>query len=179
MPGFRVNGYSGTFGGAEKSATTAGPPATREYYYSYTWQIVELVGNFEYLMITSVKDVTLPTFTVATENVQGASLDYKYAKSVSYDDVKVTFYDTEGLLPILKAWKESVWTPDQGLKVANEYKKTSKINAFTPQWDKDTTQSFTLIGSWPSLIRHGELTYTNSDVKVVQVTITYDWAEEE
>ena len=114
MPGFRVSGISGTFGGAEKQAATAGPPSTRDYHYSYTWQVLELVGNYEYLLVTTIKDTTLPTFTVTTETAQGASLEYKFAKSVSYDDVKVTFYDTVGLLAKMKEWRESVWTPQQG-----------------------------------------------------------------
>jgi len=33
-----------------------------------------------------------------------------------------------------------------------------------------------LVGSWPSVIRHGDLTYTSSDVKIVEVTLTYDFA---
>lgn len=179
MPGFSVNGRFGRFGGAEKGGGTAGPPATREYHYTYTWQVLELLGDFEYLMITTIKDVTLPTFTVNVENQQGASLEYKFAKSVTYDDVKVSFYDTVGLLNKLREWRQTVWTPQEGLKVANDYKKRSRINVFTPEWVQEKQQNFTLYGSWPSVIRHGELTYTNSDVKIVEVTITYDWAEEE
>jgi hypothetical protein len=176
MPGFRVNG---DFGGAEKNAGTAGPPSTREYFYSYTWQVLELLGDFEYLMITTIKDATLPTFTVNQENQQGASLDYKFAKSVTYDDVKISFYDTVGLLDKLKTWRRSVWTSQDGIKTASEYKKRSRINVYTPEWKINKQQSFVLYGSWPSVIRHGQLTYTNSDVKIVEVTITYDWAEEQ
>ena len=33
-----------------------------------------------------------------------------------------------------------------------------------------------LYNSWPSQIRSGELTYTNSDIKIVEVTVAYDWA---
>lgn len=179
MPGFRVNGVDGTFGGAEKQAATAGPPATREYHYSYTWQVLELVGDYEYMMITTIKDITLPTFTVTIESQQGASLEYKFAKSVSYDDVKVTFYDTVGLLSKIRDWRKTVWTPQEGLKVANDYKKRSRINVFTPEWSSNKQQNFILYGSWPSVIRHGQLTYTQSDVKLVEVTIAYDWAEEQ
>jgi len=179
MPGFRVNGLNGSFGGAEKAGGTAGPPATREYHYTYTWQVLELMGDYEYLTVTTIKDITLPTFTVNVENAQGASLDYKYAKSVTYEDVKVSFYDSVGLLNKIRQWRETVWTPQTGIKTANDYKKRSRINVFTPEWGADKQQNFILYGSWPSVIRHGELTYTNSDVKLVEVTITYDWAEEQ
>ncbi len=36
--------------------------------------------------------------------------------------------------------------------------------------------AYDLVGSWPSVIRHGDLTYTSSDVKIVEVTLTYDFA---
>ena len=39
-------------------------------------------------------------------------------------------------------------------------------------------QEYRLINSWPSVIKYGELTYTTSDIKKVEVTLTYDWAEE-
>jgi len=170
MPGFQVNGLGGIAGG------TPGPQSTREYLYSYTWEVLEVVGNFDNLVVTSVKDITLPTFSVGVENYQGASLEYKFAKSVSYEDIKITFYDSQGLLPTFKEWRESVWTSGDGLKPADEYKKNSRINCFDSTWQLD--QTYQLIGSWPSTIRYGDLTYTKSDVKIVEITITYDWAEE-
>ena len=170
MPGFQVNNIGGVSGGSR------GPEATREYLYSYTWEILEVVGKFDNLVVTSVRDVTLPTFSVSVENHQGASLEYKYAKSVSYEDIKISFYDTDGLLPTFKEWRESVWTSADGLKTADEYKKNTRINSFDSTWNLQ--QSFYLHGSWPSLIRYGDLTYTKSDVKIVEITITYDWAEE-
>jgi len=173
MPGFAVRGIDGQFGGR---AAGAGPPATQEYYLTYTWVIDQMIGNFDSLLINA-KDITLPTFSVGIEVNQGASLEYKFAKNVSYDDVKVTFYDAIGLITILKEWRKSVWTPDDGLKTASSYKKDSILTVHTPQWSEDNKVIWELTGSWPSVIRHGELTYTSSDVKIVEVTITYDYAE--
>lgn len=174
MPGFVVRGINGDFGG-QVGVRQLG--ATEEYLYTYTWEIFELFETREDLLINA-KDITTPTFTVGIENQQGASLEYKFAKSVSYDDVKVTFYDTVGLIRILKGWRERVWTANDGLKLAERYKRNSRIYVYPPTWDLNDGESWRLIGSWPSVIRHGELTYTSSDVKVVEVTVTYDWAEE-
>lgn len=171
MPGFAVNG---NFGG-QVGTRQAG--ATEEYLYTYTWEIFQLFETREQLLVHA-KDITTPTFTVGVETQQGASLEYKFAKNVSYDDVKVTFYDTVGMMRLLKGWRQRVWTATDGLKVAERYKRNSRLYAYPPNWDLDKGESWYLKGSWPSVIRHGELTYTSSDVKIVEVTVTYDWAEE-
>ena len=174
MPGFAVRGIDGNFGG--QAGSVPGASATGDYYYTYTWEIYQVFGNYDNLLVNA-KDITTPTFSVGIETNQGASLEYKFAKNVSYDDVKVTFYDAVGMLKIFKEWRQTVWTSFDGLKTAEQYKKTSSLGIFPPDWDQAKRQLWSLTGSWPSTIRHCELTYTSSDVKVVEVTITYDYAE--
>lgn len=172
MPGFLVDGNWGT-----PHRTSA--ESRREYYYNYTWDLTsvfEIYSPSSLPQLVCLKEMGTPTFTVNKEHYQGASLEYKFAKSVVWDDIKVTWYDTVGLLSIVRQWRQSVWTPEQGLKQANEYKKTTLINSFLPTGQSE--QSWRLINSWPSQIRHGDLTYTSSEVKLVEVAITYDWADE-
>jgi hypothetical protein len=180
MPGFVVRGVDGVdFGGQVGERQLE---ATDEYYYSYTWEIFELfTPNYSHdqHVFIKAKNITLPTFSVGIETNQGASLEYKFAKNVSYDDVKVTFYDAVGTIDILKDWRKRVWTSAEGLKIAEDYKRMSEIDVYTPTWDEDERVKWKLTGSWPSVIRHGELTYTSSDVKIVEVTVTYDFAESE
>lgn len=177
MPGFIVRGgVDGQFGGVDNDVAVR---STEEYIYNYTWQIVDLFGtSASDSAIINAKHATLPTFTVGIEKVQGASLEYKFAKNVTWDDVKVTFYDSVGLLKVLIEWRKSVWTAQRGLAMAEEYKKDSRIEVLGPNWDPDKSNTWHLHGSWPSVIRHGDLTYTNSDVKVVEVNVTYDFADE-
>lgn len=171
MPGFMVRGVGGHRGRED---------GRREYYYNYFWEIINL---FETPLtqqgpsqIVGLKDATLPTFTVNKETYLAASLEYKFAKSVNWDDVKVSWYDHVGLLQTMKDWRANVWSPECGLADANHYKRRSIIEYYLPTGQK--TCGWTLKNSWPSQIRHGELTYTTSDVKLIEVTITYDWAEE-
>lgn len=171
MPGFSVMGVGGLAGDMQ------GPTSFQEYLHNYTWEIFQLFGESNKLLINA-KDVTPPAFTVGIENNQGASLEYKFAKSISYDDVKVTFYDVVGFIKVIKQWREMVWTPASGLKLADDYKKESRINVYPPTFEPQDGYSWILKGSWPSVIRHGDLTYTSSDVKIVEVTVAYDWAEE-
>lgn len=178
MPGFQVRTPGGTTGG---QVGIGGPSAARtEYFYTYTWEIFQLFeDNIQAgSALVHLKDLTLPTFTTNTDSYTGASLDYKWAKSVTWDDVKVVWYDTKGLIDVIRGWRSTVWTPEGGLGVGSDYKKVSLIDVHLPTWEEDDKVSWRLINSWPKIIKHGELTYTNSDVKLVEVTIAYDWAEE-
>lgn len=166
MPGFQVQGL--------------GDPAVSsrvEYYYSYTWSVPHIIGkDGTSLPLIMLKDATTPTFTANKENYIASSLEYKYAKSVTWEDIKLTWYDTVGLINVLKDWRRSVWTPEGGLKPASEYKRDTILECLLPT--NNSPFGWKLLGSWPSQIRSGELTYTNSEVKLVEVTVTYDWAEE-
>lgn len=170
MPGFMVRGVGG-----HRSIDDA----RREYYYNYYWEVVNLFESSSQQgsgVLVGLKDASLPTFTVNKETYMAASLEYKFAKSVSWDDVKVSWYDHIGLLKTMKEWRSNVWSPECGLSDANHYKRRSLIEYYLPTGEK--TCGWILRNSWPSQIRHGELTYTSSDVKLIEVTITYDWAEE-
>lgn len=170
MPGFVVDRDIGGHRIRENSR--------REYYYNYFWEIQNLFEtNFtEGSPMVSLKDATLPVFTVNKEQVQGSSLEYKFAKSVVWEDIKISWYDTLGLLDVLVAWRSTVWTPQCGIKTANEYKKVSTLSTYLPTGQ--SVNEWVLINSWPSQIRYGDLTYTNSDVKFVEMAVSYDWADE-
>jgi len=154
-----------------------------EYYYSYTWTILNLFkdptdpGSLRHTAAIHLKDCTLPTFTVNQERYQGASLEYKFAKSVSWDDIKVSWYDTKGLVDIIRKWRQNIWTSEKGIKTAYQYKKETMILNYLPTGQGKV--KWKLINSWPSSIRYGDLTYTTSDAKFVDINITYDWAEDE
>lgn len=181
MPGFTVNAFNGAVGG-----NVTGVPSSARYYYTYTWEIVDLfqeaVIREDRNVLVHLKDLTLPTFNVSKEVVIGSALEYKFGKSVSWSDVKVVWYDTVGLISVIRRWRERVWNQSSGLAPAGEYKRRSILSQYSPYRtelnDAETVQ-YRLEGSWPSIIRYGDLTYTNSDVKVIEVTISYDWAEEE
>lgn len=155
-----------------------------DIYLSYTWDIKTIfskeTANEQYLIY--LKDANTPTFTANKETYVGVNLEYKYAKSVTWEDIKLTWYDT-GMLHTIKSWRESVWSSRYGLQPAASYKAETVLRCFLPE-DKNSRAElegyfgWKLHGSWPSSIRSGDLTYTSSDAKIVEVTVTYDWAEE-
>lgn len=172
MPGFVVPGAGGGHRAAQSSR--------RQYYYNYFWEIIKLFeteGWDPESPLIGLRECSLPTMTVNKETYNGASLEYKFAKNVTWEDIKATWYDSVGLLQVMKEWRSSVWTPECGLAPANDYKRESRMSYYLPTGLK--TNVWILKNSWPSQIRHGDLTYTSSDVKIVEVTITYDWAVEE
>ena len=171
MAGFNVAGtnFQGIGDNEAQSLATFVP--------SFTWEVSTLFEEnaAKSTAIVYAKDASLPSITFEKEEYTGASLKYKFASGAVYDDIRLTFYDTNGILPYLIKWRKSVWE-ESGLKTASNYKKESVIKVYDPTGELQ--QTFKLIGSWPSVIKHGDLTYTSSDFKFVDVTITYDWAEE-
>lgn len=169
MPGFIVNEI-----GEGAKADSIRP------YYSFTWQISNLfedrtpIDNQSPLIY--VREATLPSWDFDKEKVMGASLEYKFAKSIVWNDIKIIWYDTDGLAEIMQIWRSTIWAPHIGLALANDYKKESTLQSFDFSFENPV--SWKLINSWPGNVKVGDLTYVNSDVKMVEVTLVYDWAEE-
>ena len=180
MPGFNVSGLGG--GDFQSGRSAAIKPV-----YNYTWDIDSLFEEYpSNVNRILAKDATLPVFTIGKETVDGSSLVYKYAGMVTWEDIRITFYDVviAGDSPgspqlktstVLKNWREKVWSSKTGLKSLTDYKKDSKSVTYTLDWAVKSI--WTLHGSWPSTVKEGDLTYTSTEIKVVEVTISYDWAE--
>lgn len=157
-----------------------------ELYPSYTWDISELfVGPrssniYQRLgRLVLLKDCKLPSVTFTKEKAKGASIEYNYAKEATYNDVKVVFWDTFGLFDLMSVWEQSVWSPETGLRTADVYKKDTIITKYLEDTDDSGTVKgaidYKLVGSWPSSIDEGQLSYDDDSIRVVTMTITYDY----
>ncbi len=175
MPGFAVGEFFNT------NANNQLAPSQVDYYYSYTWYVPIVFGDIikrkpGVSSLIYLKDASLPTFTTSVDKYSGGSIEYKHAKSVNWEDIRLSWYDTAGLLAVVKQWRSLVWDSEYGLRPAGEYKYSTELVSYLPDGTKE--QSWLLYNSWPSSIKYGDLTYSNSDIKVVEVTVTYDWADE-
>ena len=174
MPGFQVRDLG------QSSGTFETAPSNADYYYLYTWEVPQIVGydtkkpGRSYLI--HLQSATTPTFTANVEKYIATSVEYKWAKSVTWEDIKLSFYDTVGMMDALIEWRYNVWSPDRGLQPASMYKGTTVLDVYLP--NGTAKYGWDLKGSWPSSIRSGELTYADSNVKTVEINLTYDWAEE-
>jgi hypothetical protein len=120
------------------------------------------------------RGITLPKISFDEEAVDGGAIRYKFARFVGWDDVRIEFYDTEGLTAKLDAWRAQVGTADAGIGFASDYKKQSTILLI--DGDGNPVVTVDLMNSWPKQIAYGDLTYTDSDAKIVEVTLSYDYA---
>jgi len=166
MPGFKIGSF-----------VSASTPSSIEPIYTYMWEAPIFPDPTGAVLL---KECDPPSFSVDTETVQGGSLQYKYAKSVSWKDVKLTFYDTMGLKDhVLKAKRNVVWNPETGLGLAYSanqagYKFNCDIKLLGI--DNSSAGGWQLQGAWVKDISWAKLTYTNSDIHTVTVTLSYDWA---
>lgn len=172
MPGFAVGPF------IPNNSINQKAPSRADYFYNYTWYAPRVVGYAIGVnpSLIHLKEATLPTFTVGVEKYLGGSVEYKHAKSVSWDDVKFSWYDTQNLLPTIRRWRMSVWSAQDGLRPASEYKDTTELTVYLPNGQYENM--WKLYGSWPSSIKYGDLTYSSSDVKSIEVTLSYDYAAE-
>jgi hypothetical protein len=172
MPGFAVAEFTDRMKANSQATSRA------NYYYNYTWYVPSILTNVNErnTSLIHLKEATLPSFTVNVEKYVGGSMEYKYAKSVSWDDIKLSWYDTEGLLQYVRRWRESVWSSQYGLRPAAEYQFTTDLVSYLPNGGGE--QGWRLESSWPSSIKYGDLTYSSSDIKAVEITLAYDYAAE-
>jgi hypothetical protein len=166
MPGFKI---------AESQQGQLKPP--NKVVYLYTWEMPLIVGtsSMAYLTTTYLKDISLPSISFETESYKSGHASYEFAKCVKWEDVKITFYDTDDISNIMLDLSKKVWDAARGIRVANEYMADSKINVFYHDGTKAYT--WTLKNSWIKSISFSRLTYESSGVNNVNVTLAYTWAE--
>lgn len=123
------------------------------------------------------RDLQLPVLEFDIESIKSPSLEYKVARRAKWRNCTVSFYDVYGLYKEFEKWQQAIWTPRTGLKPAIDYKGQP---VFLLRDGKGAPkQKFTLRGAFPQSIDHGELSYTNSEIKVLTVTYAYDYADVE
>lgn len=171
MPGFVVNGFG------------LGASPNVNPYYSYTWELEEFYGDTigrnpagPLAPLIYIKDMTLPSWEFTKIEARGGSLVYKFADSIKWNDVKLVWYDTLGLAAKIQQWREAIWTSTKGLQPANNYKQQSLLRSLTFSWRNPI--GWKLINSWPASVKQSDLTYTESSIKLTEVMLTYDWAED-
>lgn len=177
MPGFTANGGFGGHTYVKDGMVAGGTPANVNFYYNYTWEVGVIMNDVVGLNKTAVvlKDCALPEVTIDKETYKGSFMEYKYAKGVSFTDVRLSFYDSYGLLDKIKTWMGSIYNDVDGLNLAANYKSDSSIWVSLPHGGAATRQMYYLYGSWPTAVKYGDLTYTSSEVKIVDLTLTYDY----
>lgn len=169
MPGFAI--FAGD-----------GPSNTPEVHRNHRWSIVVdfPIGSggspaAERLGTLYAQNVMIPELSFEEEKILGGSIEYKIAKKASWGDVTVKFYDVYGLYQSYREWQQLIWTPETGIGKASDYKGRVHINML--DGSGTVKQQYTLRGAYPKRISHGELSYTNSDLKILTIVFSYDFAD--
>jgi hypothetical protein len=171
MPGFNIGG-----------GNNREPSNTIEAFRNHRWRIMSLgadgttggVINSDKLVFA--KSLQLPEFNVEEEMVTGAAIKYKFAKIVNWGDVVVTFYDVSGVYDGIMTWQGKVYSAQTGIGVADDYKKESRFQMTNGQGTEDGPL-YVLKGSWPKVVNHSTLSYEDTELKLINLTLSYDWAE--
>lgn len=182
MPGFIVSQNSG--GRITNSA---------QYHRAHRWVIEDLgkpsatgtVGGTRTRSRTSgpperlhAHSVQLPSLVLDEEKIEsGSAINYKVAKKAEWQDVVVKFYDVYGLFEILEEWQRIIYNPQTGIGRPDRYKGKFKVSL--TDYKGDSVVTYTAHGAYPKSITHGDLTYTSSDIKLLTVTYSYDYASVE
>jgi hypothetical protein len=164
MPGFNIK-------------TGDGPSNTQEFLRQNRWRIKQLGPVTDQDVVLFARDLNLPEYRIDQQEILGGLLYYKFAKSVKWQDVQVTLYDINKTLDELIKWRDQVYTNAAGIQVHSTYKKDSIFELL--DGNGSPLKKITLKNSWPVSIAQGQLTYTSSEVKLITITLAYDFAEAE
>lgn len=145
-----------------------------DVHRAHRWRVIQVAGVSDSLFIFA-KTLTLPEAAFEEETGPGASVDYKFPSKATYSDVELSFYDLHGLYAKLDEARKRIWTPETGLMAANNFMAESIFEQYDGQNKK--TNSFKLINSYIKKLSHSQLTYDSSELKLVNVTLAYSWAD--
>lgn len=165
MPGFRV-----------ESTDQNSVAVSNDIKRAHRWRLFKFGNVLKPDELLFAKSVTMPQISFEENMLWGGSIPYKVAKSATFGDLIVTFYDLIGLEPKIRQWGNKVWTENGGVRPSGEYKH-EVILYLTDGSGKPIDDAWKFINAWPKNINHGELTYESSEFKTITVTISYDWIE--
>lgn len=170
MPGFKIGGSG------------SGPPNTKEFYRQHRWKIQSLgfppgvqssttTASDSFTLIA--KSIELPAMEFEEETVDGASLNYKFPATATFKDVTISLYDTYGLHRMFDNWQKLIWTPEEGIKPANNF--MNDVIFVLTDGQGETKRTYTLKNAYPKSISHGELSYASSEVKLLNVIYAFHY----
>jgi hypothetical protein len=164
MPGFKIlKDQQGNKSTVKKAA------------FTYTWEMTKFQGInplFFYL-----KEAEIPSFDLSTEKVETANATYEFANGIKWNDIKIVFYDTKDTVDRLMELTESVWSADNGLRSASDYMSDSIIKVYYQ--DGSLAHRWVLYNSWIKKVAYSKLTYEDTGVNNITVTLSYSWATQD
>lgn len=186
MPGFNISGNNGP-----SAKTPSG--GNRDWLRSHRFRLIKLFdedvrfGND----LIYLKDVTIPSKSVADLKITTPGTTYKFAKSADYSDLKLTFYGTEAsyrkLLEMADNEKgEGPHSLGEGLGDYHKYKGEITFRLYSVGMEGVTTRrvfipedgagiEYTFSNAWIADVSVGQVSYGSNDLKEIEVIIKIDY----
>lgn len=190
MPGFRIvydqeswdnDAYSPRAPGAGTSFADVAR-TYRWYLESLEWPgavDAQLGAVNSHESLKTFLSIDLPTMRFKEQSILGFSVPYKFAKSVDFGDINISFYDLyergESTQEVIERWANAVWNPYDGLGHGHRRTYKGKIQAVEIDNEGSEKARFILWNAWPKEIRPDPLAMDKNDLKKITVVFAYDW----
>jgi hypothetical protein len=162
MPGFKIDGKGD------------GPDATAEVYRAHRFELKTFLGKpGNKAPWNTLKDADLPDKALEELQIKTIGATYRFAKQISYSDLKLTFYTPSKLIPEIEELFDKAHDTDEGLKDFDKYVGEIVLQLYSGE----ETIDYTFKNAFISNITNGQLSYGSSDLKLITVTIKFSWYE--
>ncbi len=174
MPGFNVNPFGGGY-------STQGPSNTVEVRRKHRWVLETLgrgTGQFSQAELLVLQSASRPSVKFEEPEMHHNQEVVRFAGKQDWDPVTLTWYDVEQDPDISRGiyhWIETVVNM-QSLAVAHPRYYKRQASLVMLDGVGQSTEQWSLAGTWPSACNWQELDYTSTDLLTMECTMRYDRA---
>ncbi len=158
-----------------------GPSHTSETRRKHRW-VFESIGrgenSFSQAELLFLQSASRPSFKFEEPEMHHNQEVARFAGKQDWDPVTLTWYDVQQDPDVSRGiymWIETVVNM-QSIKVAHPrlYKRTASLLMIDGAGQ--TSESWTMLGTWPANCNWQELDYTSTDIQTIEATMRYDRA---
>lgn len=177
MPGFNINPFGGGYGDSAQ-----GPSNTIEVRRKHRWVFETLgrgaSGQFSQSELLVLQSASRPSFKFEEPEMHHNQEVVRFAGKQDWDPITLVWYDVEQDPDISRGiyhWIETVVNM-QSIAVSHPrfYKRTAALLML--DGSGQTTEQWSMMGTWPSAVNWQELDYTSTDLMTCEATMRYDRA---
>lgn len=174
MPGFNIAPYGGGY-------SAQGPSNVLETRRKHRWVFETIgrgTGSFSQSELLVLQSASRPSFKFEEPEMHHNQEVARFAGKQDWEPVTLTWYDVQQDPDVSRGvymWIETVVNMFS-IKVAHPrlYKRTASL--LMVDGSGQTTEKWTMLGTWPSACNWQELDYTSTDIQTLEATMRFDRA---
>jgi len=171
MPGFNINGDG------------SGPASLTEVVRTHRWRLefdqIHKLSNVQLYALSCQR----PSMQIDTNNMHYKQNQIRMPAKYRWNPINVKFYETADFeLGVTTSSIFDYWANNNPVvnfntnTINNKFRTNTSI--YLETGDGSDIHLYVLNNAWPSKVDPSELSYANSDISTIQVTLTYDSASE-